>query len=120
MARSSVRPLPQNPSLESLKKQAKQLLRLVRGESSEARSRLAEHHPEPQNLPWSSVYGVAVAIAAFRTGCRLGRIRRDLVITATWTLATVETCPPLDAGSQPDRSPRQRRKECGVQEKPNR
>ena len=43
MARS----LPRRPSLSSLQKQAKKLLRLFRQNDAEAASRVRQHHPRP-------------------------------------------------------------------------
>ena len=43
----SVRSLPPRPSLASVKKQAKQLLRLHRTDPDSVRTRIREHHPRP-------------------------------------------------------------------------
>ena len=43
----SIRPLPPRPSLASVKKQAKQLLRLHRTDPDGVRARIQEHHPRP-------------------------------------------------------------------------
>ncbi len=40
-------PLPDNPSLENLRKQAKSLLKAVRAKNSTARARVLEFHPKP-------------------------------------------------------------------------
>jgi ankyrin repeat protein len=42
-----VRPLPQNPSLEHLRKQAKQLLEAARATTPAAMAQIREHHPRP-------------------------------------------------------------------------
>src|SRR5262249_61608223 len=42
-----IQPLPDNPSLENLRKQAKSLLKAIRAGNSEALARVREFHPRP-------------------------------------------------------------------------
>ena len=46
----STRSLPPRPSLASVKKQAKQLLRLHRTDPDSVRARIQEHHPPRRNV----------------------------------------------------------------------
>ena len=46
----SVQSLPPRPSLASIKKQAKQLLRLHRNDPDSVRARIQEHHPRPDRF----------------------------------------------------------------------
>ena len=56
-----VRPLPENPSLENLRKQAKGLLAAARRGEPEARALLREFHPRPEEAP--ALHGAQLALA---------------------------------------------------------
>ena len=92
-------PLPQDPNLEQLRKQAREFQRAVRAGDDEARALAVEFEPDaPPAFPLRSAQLVLARRYGFASWARL-RHHVDIVTARTWNPAAVAS----DAETPPDR-----------------
>src|SRR5437899_21655 len=80
-------PLPQDPNLDQLRNQARELQRAVRADDDAARAMVAEFHPDPPDLdrfPLSAAQLVLARKYGFASWAQLHR-HVEVINTRSWT-----------------------------------